>query len=201
MTTSVAVRLDEYPTALTTDDVDRGQTRTIDEFESKVLRVESRRRPGALASRSNELAEPALDLAQLWEPTGAALDAEAMQSAYATVTQLNYKARSLSRADVRGRWIGTVQRIVPGGFIAVLENQDEPLGPSELAEFDNDSVTEGDQALLATGAVFYFSVGYRTDAKGTRTSFSEVRFRRLPVWTPAEIRSLRVTDDVDALFE
>ena len=85
-------------------------------------------------------------------------------------------------------------------FLAILRDQDARTRASERAEFDLAIVSQRDLSLVLTGAVFYFTVGYRTDPAGTRTGFSEVRFRRLPQWTKREIASLVDTTEVDDLF-
>jgi hypothetical protein len=143
----------------------------------------SRRKPGELASQSSGT-------------EGWPQDADA----YATVTQLNVETRRAPRAQVLTRMAGTVQRVNSDSFIAILQDQDNPGAPAESAEFDKAILTESDERLLAEGAVFYFNVGYRTDEKGTRSAFSEVRFRRLPEWTAKDIESIRTTDDIDDLF-
>jgi hypothetical protein len=88
------------------------------------------------------------------------------------------------------QWEGVVDSVNDGGFVARLV--DRTAGePDEEAEFDLAEVPPGDRDLVASGAVFYWSVGYRIAATGTRLRASIISFRRLPAWTEAERRQAR----------
>ena len=118
-----------------------------------------------------------------------------------TITRANTVTSPKPRAQVRTRMEGVVQRADGESFWAILRDLDDPNRPEELAEFDRQSLMQSDEKLVAEGAVFYFSVGYRTNEKGTRSAFSEVRFRRLPEWTQRDLDSLeKISDDVEDLF-
>jgi hypothetical protein len=83
------------------------------------------------------------------------------------------------------QWEGVVDGVNDGSFVARLV--DRTAGePDEEAEFDLAEVPAGDRDLVVPGAVFYWSVGYRTSATGTRLRASIMSFRRLPAWTEAE---------------
>jgi hypothetical protein len=45
--------------------------------------------------------------------------------------------------------------------------------------------------LMASGAVFYWSVGYRETLWGQRERVSAIRFRRLPAWTTSDLDEVR----------
>jgi len=102
--------------------------------------------------------------------------------------------------QVRRRWRGVVQEISEDSFDAEIFDQDHADSPREAAEFSMEDVDLGDLSLVQPGAVFYWMVGYVT-TRGTRRTFSEIRFRRLPVWTRAELAKLEEPSDVDDLFD
>ncbi len=86
---------------------------------------------------------------------------------------------------------GTVLASSAREFTAVLREKDEP---DQEATFDIEEVPEGDRSLIAPGAVFHWSIGYR-DRRGQRTRESIIRFRRLPEWTSREFQ--RAEQEVD----
>jgi len=88
------------------------------------------------------------------------------------------------------QWEGVVDTVHDGTFIARLVDRTAE-GPDEEAEFDVTEPPFGDRNLIAPGAVFYWSVGYRTSATGTRSRTSIVSFRRLPAWTEKEKQQAR----------
>ena len=91
-------------------------------------------------------------------------------------------------------WEGTVDSIGDRTFVARLVDRTSP-GPDEEAEFDIDEVSRGDRDLLAPGAIFYWSIGYRDSASGSRSRTSLLTFRRLPAWTDEEKRQAEKTAD------
>ena len=93
------------------------------------------------------------------------------------------------------KWEGTVLRCLDAEFTAVLR---EKGAADEEATFDVEEVPEADRELIAPGAVFHWSIGYR-DRRGQRTRESVIRFRRLPAWTKREIeRAKREADEIIA---
>lgn len=95
------------------------------------------------------------------------------------------KAREFFRAIQK--WEGHV--IETGGdiFLARLV----PIigeGREQEAEIYTEEVAQDDRALIAPGAVFYWSIGY-LDRPSGRLRASILRFRRLPVWTKRELQS------------
>jgi len=63
-----------------------------------------------------------------------------------------------------------------------------------------DELDEDDQPLVAVGAVFYWSMGYHHDARGTRHLSNDLRFRRLPVWRKADLQKLSEPSEFDKFF-
>ncbi|MEQ1794794.1 MAG: hypothetical protein ABL970_11435 [Nitrospira sp.] len=84
------------------------------------------------------------------------------------------------------KWECTVLEVKEDAFTARLIDQ-TGSNPDEEAEFSLDEVDTEDRDLVEAGAVFYWSIGYRDRPSG-RERISTIRFRRLPVWTPKELR-------------
>lgn len=61
-------------------------------------------------------------------------------------------------------------RVVPIGF----------RGPEQSVEFSHSDVSDIDLALFKPGALFYWTIAYRTNHLGRVGRVSELRFRRLP---------------------
>ncbi len=85
---------------------------------------------------------------------------------------------------------GTVQEIRIEEFTATLRDQLDPSTPRQSATIALDHVWEDDLGLVVPGAVFYWSIGYRIERHGQRYLQSNIRFRRLPVWTKSELKKL-----------
>lgn len=143
----------------------------------------------------------------IWEVPRAATDSPAQSvdevtQQRAEVVQLHLPSTvpvPIVRVQIRHRWTGSVLEVGDEWFRAELTNQDETEAPREVAEFDRAAISQGDESLLAVGAIFYWSVGYET-RRGTCRTFSEVRFRRLPEWTASELRKLEEPSDLDEFF-
>jgi hypothetical protein len=90
-----------------------------------------------------------------------------------------------ARFQALQQWEGVVDEVNDGSFVARLVDR-TAKEPDEEAEFDLGEVPTGDRELVVPGAIFYWSVGYRTAATGTRSRVSIISFRRLPAWTEAE---------------
>ena len=56
----------------------------------------------------------------------------------------------------------------------------------EEAVFDMDEIPPSDYDLLEEGAIVYWNIGY-LDQSGERKRISELRFRRMPIWSKREI--------------
>jgi hypothetical protein len=66
--------------------------------------------------------------------------------------------------------------------------------PDETAEVLIDEIEEEDRALIKTGAVFYWTIGY-LDRPSGRIRASVIRFRRLPTWTDRELHEASALAD------
>lgn len=89
------------------------------------------------------------------------------------------------------QWEGTVTEIADGDFTAELRDLTEPASHREEATFELEEVSPGDQSLLAPGAVFRWSIGYRTSASGQRERVSQLRFVRIPGWRKSAVEEIK----------
>jgi len=83
------------------------------------------------------------------------------------------------------KWEGYVLEVTNDGFIGRLADITDGHTEEE-ADFSMDEISPDDVALVQPGAGFYWSIGHQTDLTGRQRSVSELRFRRLPAWTPEE---------------
>lgn len=88
------------------------------------------------------------------------------------------------------QWEGTVTEVASSEFTAELRDLTEPANYREEATFDLDEVSPDDQTLLALGAVFRWSIGYRTSAAGQRERVSLLRFIRIPGWRKSAVEEV-----------
>ena len=89
------------------------------------------------------------------------------------------------------KWEGTVTAVIEGEFIAELRDLTEPANYREEATFDVAEVSPDDQPLLVPGAVFHWSIGYRTLAADQRERASQLRFVRIPCWHGAAVAEIK----------
>ena len=90
------------------------------------------------------------------------------------------------RAISLQKWRGIVEEVQKDFFTAKLINLTD-IGFDEYAEISNDEITHEDKELIKPGAIFYWSIGYSHSSTGQRTRFSDIRFRRIPIWDEKEI--------------
>lgn len=104
-------------------------------------------------------------------------------------------SRPQSRFDALQKWEGRVLDIADSTFTAIVVDG-MVSGVEEEVEFDLEEVTPGDLDLVVPGAVFYWSIGYRTEPSGERSRSSVLVFRRLPVWSEKDLQrtQLRVRE-------
>lgn len=95
------------------------------------------------------------------------------------------------------RWIGRVVSVHGDRFVAVTNDATNPRNPAEEVEFDLAEVSEGDRPLIAEGAVFYWSIGYRDSLGGQRERTSSLRFVRSPRLSEAAVN--RVFEEADRM--
>ncbi len=101
----------------------------------------------------------------------------------------NHKAQP--RFDALQKWEGRVLEANDSTFTAVVVDAFKE-GVEEEAEFDLEEVSPGDLDLVEPGAVFYWSIGYRTEPSGERSRSSVLVFRRLPAWRANDLSRARV---------
>lgn len=88
------------------------------------------------------------------------------------------------------RWEGTVLESSEETFIARLHDLSSD-GPDEEVELLIEDVPDEDRPLVEPGAVFYWSIGHLIKPSGERPRISNLRFRRLPVWSASELKAAR----------
>lgn len=98
-----------------------------------------------------------------------------------------------------GAWDGVVTQVGSETFKARVI----PLGmrgPEQAIEFSVADVSDSDMELFEPGAIFYWTIAYRTTPHGRVRRASEVRFRRLPT-PPRRDDDDHWVSDAMALFD
>jgi hypothetical protein len=70
----------------------------------------------------------------------------------------------------------------------------------EETYFSFDDINETDQHLIAEGAIFYWSIGYKRTISGGREKVSILLFRRLPAWNIDKEKAEENLDALNMLF-
>ncbi|MES2694659.1 MAG: hypothetical protein V4773_14385 [Verrucomicrobiota bacterium] len=111
-------------------------------------------------------------------------------SSNGTVISASFAATQAGVFHELSRWEGVVIQENGDEFSARLT---DPYGKraDEEAEFPIDEIPSFDRELVQQGAVFYWSIGYWDSISGLRSRISQIRFRRLPVWSASELRKAR----------
>lgn len=128
-----------------------------------------------------------LPLAQ-WESYGAQPSVETPSTA--VTVRLAAKKILAPTFKILEHWVGRVDAISSEDqtFEAIVSSTTRECG-DETAEFTFDELSDDDKELVAIGAVFYWSVGYQVEPSAQRSTVSNIRFRRLPVWTRKELEA------------
>lgn len=100
---------------------------------------------------------------------------------------LNY---SKWKVKVLQRWIGRVERVDAHRFRATLNDATNSQNPSEEVDLELSEVSESDLSLVAEGATFYWSIGYRDTPGGQRERVAALRFARQPRFGTAELNRI-----------
>jgi hypothetical protein len=87
-------------------------------------------------------------------------------------------------------WDGRVVLVNAGQFTAILKDVNDPSRADEEVTIELAAVDPSDRSLVVEGANFFWSV-FQEVRQGTRRVVSDLRFRRLPVWTTNEIDDLK----------
>jgi len=99
------------------------------------------------------------------------------------------------RFQLLQQWECVVRSIGETEFTAILYDLTDRKRAEEEATFLLDDVSDSDRAMVDKGAVFYWSIGYRTSSTNQKDRVSQIRFRRFPPWTRSERR------DAEAIAE
>jgi len=99
--------------------------------------------------------------------------------------------------------LATVSAIWEGVVVSIKDNEmhvrltdRQGILPAHSADVSLDFVHDQDVELVKPGAVFYWTL-YRAQRRGAISATQEIRFRRLPNWTKAQIK--KVYEDADEL--
>lgn len=98
------------------------------------------------------------------------------------------------------RWVGRVEFVQNETFCAILLDSMNSHNPPEEVELDLREVSESDLPLLAEGATFYWSIGYRDTPGGQRERISTLRFARQPRLTKLDQKQIFEEADCSAAF-
>ena len=107
-----------------------------------------------------------------------------------SILRIPERAVSPYRFELLQMWEGTVTDVGEGEFKARLTDITDPSRPDEEADFSRREVFDGDLALLVEGAVFRWSIGYKTRG-GTKERVSHISFLRLPAWSGKTAEAVR----------
>jgi hypothetical protein len=96
------------------------------------------------------------------------------------------KLRPRSRFKLLQKWEGTVIEVEGDVIRAQIRDLSNRSRFLEEVTLSIDEVSNSDRSLVASGAVFYWMIGYLDRLTGQRTRESRIIFRRLPVWKKSE---------------
>jgi hypothetical protein len=95
------------------------------------------------------------------------------------------------RFQVLQQWEGIIVSIDGQEFEARLHDLTKPSNSEEIATFSLKEISQADRALVAPGAVFYWTIGYEMREGGQITNVSEIRCRRTPPWSEQELKTIK----------
>ncbi len=104
---------------------------------------------------------------------------------------------SNGKVTVLQRWVGQIERVEASQFIAIISDATNPRNPPEEVELDLAEVSRSDLPLVAEGATFYWSIGYRDTPGGQRERISTLRLARRPRLSLSEVN--RIFERADRL--
>jgi hypothetical protein len=119
------------------------------------------------------------------------------------VVQVVPRIRSNISFEAEEKFEGIIDTITEKTFSAKLVSILNPDAQTEeYAEFDIDEIVESDKELAKPGSIFYWYIGKSTDSSGRTRRTSEIRFRRLPVWSESDFRNAeKFNEELSELFE
>jgi hypothetical protein len=87
------------------------------------------------------------------------------------------------------KWQGIITKISSDKVTATLKDLNDSSANEDEAEIPLEEISQSDLDLVDLGAVFYWNVGYFDSISGQRRRGSEIRFRRLPMWSEEEVEA------------
>lgn len=100
------------------------------------------------------------------------------------------------------KWSGYVISVNGDEFAAIIKDKSNPDNPDEEVVIAVDELSPSDQMSLSVGSEFFWSIGYETNAFGSRFRKSEIRLRRLAPFCREELEyAERKADEMESLFE
>ncbi len=93
-------------------------------------------------------------------------------------------------------WEGTVESIEDDAMFCILVAKIERSMDRHIVQIDLDFVSDQDKDLVKPGAVFYLTISRTLSKSGVVEKQQSLRFRRDPLWTVSQIRSLERQVDV-----
>lgn len=105
------------------------------------------------------------------------------------------------RFELHQQWEGAIESVSGDTVTAILRDLTDRTQPEEIVDLPLEEFSPNDADLVAPGAVFYWSIGYRITPTGTKERVSRFRMRRLPPPTRRQLeRIARDTDELASLF-
>lgn len=91
-----------------------------------------------------------------------------------------YRLPKLPTFRLLQNWEGYVQAVSGDNVQVILSDLTNPRNPREESDIPLEDISSDDRDLVAPGAMFYWSIGYRRTVFGQVERVSSIRFRRLP---------------------
>lgn len=99
------------------------------------------------------------------------------------------------------KWSGYAVSVSDDEFVAVIKDKTNPENPDEEVVLPVDELSPSDQRALVPGSEFFWSIGYETNASGSRFRKSEIRLRRLAPFRAEEIEyASQKAKEMESLF-
>lgn len=93
--------------------------------------------------------------------------------------------------QVEQEWDGVVLSVGSESIEVELRDAGDDSAPKEIAEIGKDHISPRDLGLVEEGAMFTWSIGFRTESHGQKSLSSSIRFRRMPPWSEADLDRAR----------
>jgi hypothetical protein len=98
-----------------------------------------------------------------------------------TTPQMKRRMDTSEKYKLLGEWVGIVEKVNDKYFVAKVRDSLNSFHSKELAEFENDDILTSELKYLEEGAIFYWTIGYKT-INNTKYKVSNINFRKvLPI--------------------